>query len=358
MEKKAMIAMSGGVDSSVAAYLMKEQGYETVGVTLRLFANEDIGLDQKKTCCSIDDVADARSVAFALDIPFYVFNFGENFKEHVMQRFADGYLSGQTPNPCIDCNRYIKFNHLLSRAESMGFDYVVTGHYVRVGQDTETGRYLLKKGLDTTKDQSYVLYSLTQEQLSKTLFPVGELTKKQVREIAQNLEFVNSDKPDSQDICFVKDGDYRSFLETWCGRPFEAGDFLDMEGNVLGTHNGTIGYTIGQRKGLGVSAPHPLYVVKKDMVHNTVTLGENKDLFRTGLTAGDLNWISVAGLDAPLKADAKIRYKHQEAPCTVFPQEDGTVRVEFEEPQRAVTSGQAVVFYDGDIVIGGGTILE
>lgn len=352
---KVLVAMSGGVDSSVAAVLLKRD-YEAVGVTLKLFTNEDIALDRTKTCCSLDDVQDARNAAFKLGMEHYVFNFGDRFRECVINRFNNAYIHGDTPNPCIDCNRFIKFDALLKRAEIMECDYIATGHYVRRAYDEKTGRYLLKKGKDHKKDQSYVLYALTQEQLSKTLFPIGEYTKEETREIAREFGLINANKPDSQDICFVPDGDYASFIERDTGKHFPAGNFVDAEGNILGKHNGIIRYTIGQRKGLNISLGAPAYVVSKDMEHNTVTLGKNEDLFTTGLIANDINLISIEKLAKPMKVTAKTRYSQVEKPATIYPLENGDIKVIFDEPQRAVTTGQAVVFYSGDIVVGGGTI--
>ena len=260
MTKKALIAMSGGVDSSVAAYLIKEQGFESTGITLKLFDNEDIGEKKEKTCCSLDDIDDARSVCYKLGIPYYVYNFKDSFKENVISRFINAYENGTTPNPCIDCNRYIKFEKLMRRAEELDFDYVVTGHYAVIEYNAETGRYLLKKSADSSKDQSYVLYSLTQEQLAKTLFPLGNMTKEQTREIAEKLGLINAHKHDSQDICFVPDGDYAKFIEQYTGRTYPHGNFVDESGKVLGEHKGIIRYTVGQRKGLGLALPHPMYV--------------------------------------------------------------------------------------------------
>lgn len=356
MNQKVMVAMSGGVDSSVAAYLLKQQGYNAAGVTLKLYTNDDIGDPQGHTCCSLEDVEDARSVAYALGMEHYVYNFSDDFRKQVMDRFVDSYLKGETPNPCIDCNRYIKFKMLYDRADLLDYDYISTGHYARIGYDSVSGRWLLKKGLDPSKDQSYVLYSMTQQQLSKTLFPVGELTKAQVREIADAHGFINSNKPDSQDICFVPDGDYKTFIQRYAHYQSREGIIIDLYGNVLGKHPGTIGYTIGQRRGLGVSAERPLYVVQKSLSDNTVTLGSETDLYSKRLTAQDINLIAVDKLNAPLKVNAKIRYSQNTAPAVIEPVGEGRAEVIFETPQRAVTIGQAVVFYDGDIVIGGGTI--
>lgn len=355
--KKALIAMSGGVDSSVAALLMQQKGYECVGATMKLFENEQAGVKREKTCCSLDDVEDARSVAYRLHMPYYVFNFTANFEKEVMDRFVHAYENGWTPNPCIDCNRYLKFEKLYLRMQEMQMDTIVTGHYARVAYDETSGRYLLKKGLDGSKDQSYVLYNLTQEQLAHTQFPVGELSKHRVREIAEEHGFLNADKPDSQDICFVPDGDYVGFMERYTGKFYPDGDFIDTTGKVVGRHHGAVRYTNGQRKGLGLALGAPVYVCDKDMEKNTVTVGPESELFTTTLVAGDFNWISIPELTAPMRVKAKARYRQPEQPATVRPLPDGKVEVEFDEPQRAITRGQAVVLYDGDIVVGGGTIL-
>lgn len=355
--KKAIIAMSGGVDSSVAAYLIKQAGYQCMGATMKLYEDAQDYTCNEKTCCSLSDIEDARAVAASLDIPYYVFNFSEYFGEAVIKRFVDTYIAGGTPNPCIDCNRYIKFEKLLNRMYELDYDYVVTGHYARIVFDGDSGRYLLKKGLDENKDQSYVLYNLTQEQLSHTLFPLGEYHKVQIREIAGAQGFVNAKKRDSQDICFVKDGDYAKFIEEYCGMTFPEGDFVLEDGTVMGTHKGIIRYTIGQRKGLGLSLPEPLYVCAKDMEENKVILGANEKLFTTTFTAGDMNWISIPELSGELRCKAKIRYKQKEADATVTPLPKGEIQVVFDEPQRGITNGQAVVLYDGDVVIGGGTIM-
>lgn len=354
---KVLVAMSGGVDSSVAAAILSER-YDAVGVTLKLFTNEDIALDRSKTCCSLDDVQDARSVAFRLNMEHYVFNFGDRFRQCVINKFNNAYINGDTPNPCIDCNRFIKFDALLKRAELMECDYIATGHYVRREYDEKSGRYLLKKGKDSHKDQSYVLYGLTQEQLAKTLFPIGELTKEETRAIAAKYNFLNAGKPDSQDICFVPEGDYASFIERDTGRSFEPGNFVDKSGNILGRHSGIIRYTKGQRKGLGIALGEPAYVIDKDIASNTVIIGKNEDLFTTELIANDVNLISIAQLTEPMKVGAKVRYSQLEKPATIFPLENGNVKVIFDEPQRAVTTGQAVVFYSGDTVVGGGTICK
>lgn len=352
--EKVLIAMSGGVDSSVAAYLMKQRGCDCVGVTMRLFSNDDIGLSREKSCCSLDDVQDARSVAAKLAIPYYVFNFTGDFKSQVIDRFTSAYACGQTPNPCIDCNRYLKFERLYERAQLMGCDAVVTGHYARIGQ--ENGRFVLKKALDASKDQSYVLYSLTQEQLAHTRLPLGEFEKTDTRRIAEELGFFNARKPDSQDICFVPDGDYAAFIERTTGKSYPAGNFVDEQGNVLGRHRGIIHYTIGQRRGLGIAAETPLYVKRIDPERNEVVLCRDEALYSRALTAKELNWMAFETPPDSFRASAKIRYRHTEQPCTVTALPGGRVAVEFDEPQRAATPGQAVVFYDGDTVLGGGVI--
>lgn len=355
--QKALIAMSGGVDSSVAAFLMKQAGFDCMGVTMQLYNNEMIGT-QGKTCCSLDDVEDARAVAFRLGMPFYVFNFRDEFEQRVIGKFISCYECGMTPNPCIDCNRYLKFRHLLQRAQVLGCDYIVTGHYARITWDEYTGRYLLHKASHTEKDQSYVLYSLTQDQLAHIQFPLGDLPKSEVRAIAEAQGFINAKKHDSQDICFVPDGNYVAFMERYTGKTYPEGDFLDLSGKVVGKHKGAVGYTIGQRKGLGLAMGAPVYVCSKDMDSNTVTVGPNEALFSTTLVANDLNWFPFEQLAEPIRCKAKARYRQQEQPATVYPMENGCVRVVFDEPQRAITTGQAVVFYDGDMVLGGGTIIE
>lgn len=356
MNEKAMIAMSGGVDSSVAAYLMKAHGYDCMGVTMKLFHNEDIGIPREHSCCSLDDVEDARSVASTLGIPYYVFNFSERFEKDVIGRFISAYENGSTPNPCIDCNRYLKFDKLYHRAKELEYDYVVTGHYARIEQDASSGRYLLKKALDKEKDQSYVLYALTQEQLSHTQFPLGGMTKQQVREIAASQGFINARKHDSQDICFVQNGTYADFIEAHTGKNYPEGDFIDCAGHVLGRHRGIIRYTVGQRKGFGLSLPEPMYVCAVNPDNNTVTLGRECDLYSRVLTAKNINLISVSAIGTPFRLKAKVRYRQAEQWAVVTQTDKDTLLVEFDDPQRAVTKGQAVVLYDDDTVAGGGTI--
>ena len=337
----ALIGMSGGVDSSVAAWLMLQQGYRCQGATMRLFENTE---------------EDALSVCQRLGIPFHVLDNREIFRDTVMEDFVRCYESGLTPNPCILCNRKIKFDLFLQQARQLGCENIVTGHYARIRY--ENGRYYLYKAADTAKDQSYFLYALTQEQLAHARFPLGELTKPQVRQIAEEQGFINARKSDSQDICFVPDGDYFSFLQRFTGKTYESGDFLDLNGKVVGSHKGAVGYTLGQRKGLGLAMGAPVYVCGKDMACNTVTVGPNEALFTKELVAKDWNWIAFPTLLEPIRCKAKARSRMTEQAATVYPMENGLVKVVFDEPQRAITPGQAVVLYDGDTVLGGGTILD
>ena len=355
--KKALIAMSGGVDSSVAAYLCVKDGLECIGATMKLYDNDDIYIDTEKTCCSLSDIEDARSVAMRLNFPYYVFNFKGEFEEYVIKDFVDKYLAGKTPNPCIECNRSLKFKKMMNRAKELGIDYVVTGHYVRREFDEKLGRYLLKKAVDNSKDQSYVLYSMTQDELKHTLFPLGNFTKAQIREIASEQGFINANKHDSQDICFVPDGNYAAFIENRLGIPLKKGNFVDKDGNILGEHKGIIHYTIGQRKGLGIALGKPVFVNDIKVEENEVVLGDENDLYKKGLVADNINLISVEKIDKPVHIAAKIRYSKAEQPATVV-QKGDKIYVEFDEPQRAITKGQAVVLYDGETVVGGGTIVE
>ena len=352
--EKVLVAMSGGVDSSVAAKLLTDAGFSCIGCTMKLYDNEDAGIPKANTCCSLDDVEDARSVAYRLGMPYYVFNLKDKFAECVIDRFVDAYEHGITPNPCIDCNRYLKFDKLFERADIMGCRYIATGHYARIEREGE--KYVLKKALDETKDQSYVLYQLTQEQLSHLLLPVGSFEKPEIREQAEEAGLANAHQADSQDICFIPDGDYVRFLHDYGGVTPQPGDFVDETGRVLGRHRGLECYTAGQRKGLGVSADRPLYVISKNAENNTVLLGDNEELFSAALLASRVNWIAGETPAEKVYCTAKTRYSQKECDAVVTPLEGGCAHVELLTPQRAVTAGQAVVFYDGEEVLGGGTI--
>lgn len=347
--RKALIGMSGGVDSSVAATLTLKQGYLCAGGTMQL---HDFG------CGGANDAADAAAVAQKLGIDHHIFPFQPEFEEAVIRQFVSAYESGLTPNPCIQCNAHLKFGAMLKKAMEMGFDYVVSGHYARIRQDAETGRYLLYKAADRSKDQTYFLACLNQQQLAHILFPLGGLTKSEVREIAEKEELVTARKRDSQDICFVPDGDYAAFLRHYTGKTYPEGNYLDLEGNVVGKHKGAVCYTRGQRKGLGLAMGAPVYVCRKDMQANTVTVGPNDALFSSALRAKDWNWFPFSALTEPMQVTAKIRHSQKELPAAVYPEDNGFARVEFESPQRAITPGQAVVLYDGDDVVGGGTITD
>ena len=347
---KAIIAMSGGVDSSVAAALLLEQGYDCTGVTFRLRKNEG-------DCSSTADIDDARAVARRLGISHTTLDFTEDFSEQVIRRFVDTYGRGETPNPCIDCNHRIKFNLRLLREQQIHFDCIATGHYARVGQDPASGRFFLRKAIDTAKDQSYVLYHLSQEQLERARFPLGEFSKQQVRKIAEEKNFFNNDKGESQDICFVPSGNYGDFIEAYTGKTWPSGDIVSLEGRPLGRHRGIIRYTIGQRRGLGVAANTPLYVVAKSVTNNTVTLGPDSSLYRRSLVAKEINLIACEHIDLPMRVMVKTRYLQAEQPAIAGQIGEDELHIEFDSPQRAITPGQAAVLYDGDIVIGGGTIV-
>jgi len=356
---RVVVGMSGGVDSSVAAYILKQQGYEVIGVTMQIWPSDDPDVVEREGgCCSLTAVEDARRVANHLGIPFYVMNFQQVFDEKVISYFVDEYIKGRTPNPCIMCNRYIKFEELLRRSMALDAYYVATGHYARIGYDDQKQRYLLKKSVTPAKDRTYALYTMTQYQLKHTLMPLGNYTKEQVREIAEKSGLVTANKPDSQEICFVKDDDYAGFVQDRASGPVAPGYFVDTQGNVLGKHKGIIHYTIGQRKGLGISLGHPMYVVDIDPENNTVILGRDHEVYSREMLVDDVNLISVPSIDSPIRASVKIRYTAKEAPATIYPYEDDTLRVVFDEPQRAITPGQAAVIYQDDLVVGGGIIAK
>jgi len=350
--EKVVVAMSGGVDSSVAALLLNQQGYQVIGVTMQIWPQPE---DNAKACCSLDAVNDARRVAWHLGFPHYVMNFRDEFEEKVIKYFCLEYIKGRTPNPCIACNRYIKFESLLRKARGIGAEFITTGHYARIEWDDKEEKYQLLTGVDPAKDQSYALYSMTQEQLAHTLFPLGNLRKEEVRAIARKAGLPVSDKPDSQEICFVSDDNYAGFVEEYLGVQPQEGEIKYLSGKTLGKHKGVHRYTIGQRKGLGLALGHPVYVTKVDPAEQTVWVGEDKDLFSEGLTASDFNYISGIPFEGPVKVQAKIRYNSPKVEAVAEPWGEG-VKVTFLEPQRAVAPGQAVVLYDGERVLGGGII--
>lgn len=345
--------MSGGVDSSVAAAVLKSQGHEVIGITMQVWPSDETGAERFQSCCGIDAISDARAVARQLGIPHYVVNFREVFAREVIADFCREYARGRTPNPCIRCNQHIKFGTLLERAKGLGADFLATGHYARIEESGDG--YLLRKGVDTSKDQSYVLHTMTPEQLARTLMPLGSLTKNRVRQIAYELGLSVAAKSESQEICFVTDNDYSRFLAETLTSASEPGPVIDRRGNVLGKHRGIVNYTIGQRRGLGIAAPEPLYVTALDLERNAVIVGPKSETFRDELLAADINWIAPKP-DGPVTVEAKIRYKHKEARALVTPLDGDSAAVKFEEPQMAITPGQAVVFYRDDLVLGGGII--
>lgn len=355
--QKVVIGMSGGVDSSVAAFLLKKQGYDVVGVTMQIWQDEASYVQEENGgCCGLSAVDDARRVANQIEIPYYVMNFKDSFKEHVIDYFIQDYLDGKTPNPCIACNRYVKWESLLKRSLDIGADYIATGHYARIVQ-LENGRWALKKSATAAKDQTYALYNLTQHQLSHTLMPVGEYTKEEIRQIAKEINLRIANKPDSQEICFIPDNNYAGFIKESTGKVPAPGNFVDMQGNVIGKHKGIIHYTIGQRKGLNLALGKPAFVVEIRPETNEVVIGDNADVFYDTLYANKLNFMSIEDLEGEMKVVGKIRYSHQGSPCIIEKVDKDIVKVVFDEPVRAITPGQAVVFYDGDIVVGGGTII-
>jgi tRNA-specific 2-thiouridylase len=360
MSKKALVAMSGGVDSSVALYLMKQQGYDVTGIMMRRFDCGDAVTHNNNITSKSSDSAlnDARNVATSLGATFYEYDFSTDFNRQVIIPFIDAYQKGTTPNPCVECNRLIKFGKLYSQINELGVDFFATGHYAQIVYDEDSGRYLLKRAADKSKDQSYVLYSLKQEQLARTQFPLGKLQKSHVREIAREQNLINAKQSDSQDICFVSDGDYADFIERYVGKSCEDGDFIDIHGKKLGRHNGHIRYTIGQRKGLGLSFEKPMYVHSKNASENTVTLCKESELYSKSLIAECFNWIAFEKVRNPIRALAKIRYSAVPSQATITPINEDTVRVDFDEPVRAIASGQSVVLYssDGDTILGGGVI--
>ena len=350
--KKALIAMSGGVDSSVAALLMQKQGYDCAGATMLLHKSTDA----TQTCGALSEVESARSVSESLGMPFHTFDCSELFESAVIERFVRAYEEGRTPNPCIDCNRYLKFDEFFKNAMRLGFDCMATGHYANIEFCPESGRYLLKKAADPSKDQSYVLWSLRQEQLARTVFPLGMLTKAEARQIASEHNLSTAHKADSQDICFVPDGKYADFVERFRSKTYPVGDFVTTDGVVLGQHKGIIRYTVGQKKGLGLVLPEPLYVRAINPISNQVVLGRSEELFTRELIAHDINLISLPKITEEMRLKAKVRYRHTEDWATVTQIDEDTLRVVFDEPQRAITKGQSVVLYDGDVVVGGGVI--
>ena len=353
MKQRVVVAMSGGVDSSVAAALLKQQGYDVIGMMLRLWSEP--GSEAHNRCCAPDDMALARRIAAQLDIPFYAVDAKDIFHDTVVEQFISDYAQGITPNPCLICNRRIRWGFLLNRALALGADYLATGHYAQV-RKAEGGRMKLLRGVDPTKDQSYALHVLNQEQLAHAMFPLGAYTKSQVREMARDFDLPVAERSDSQDLCFLGNGDYRDFLLRNAPEVADPGPMVTRDGEKLGEHQGLAFYTIGQRKGLGIAAPHPLYVIEKDGENNTLVVGPKEQLGRDELTTGAINWISGQPPQNPVRASVKIRYKAHEVEGLIAPRQDGSIHIQFSEKLRDITPGQAAVFYDGEVCLGGGII--
>lgn len=358
MKKKVVIGMSGGVDSSVAAYLLKEQGYEVMGIMMKLASDELIGYDNEGGCCSLSAANDARRVADVLDIPFYVMNFKDSFETNVVRNFVSEYLLGNTPNPCVQCNKKIKFSEFLRKAQALGADYIATGHYAEIVKD-ENGIYNIKCSFDTKKDQTYMLYNLSQEQLSHILMPCGKYDKTEIRAIAEKIGLDTFRKKDSQEICFIPNNKHGEFIDKYVGDSSRSrGNFVDNDGNILGQHKGIAYYTIGQRKGLGLSLGKPAFVTKIDPFNNNVYIGDEEKVFKNELIAKEVNFIYMDKLEKPMDVFGKVRYSSKKAECTIYPYKDNKIRAVFKEKQRAITRGQSFVFYKDDFLVGGGIIEE
>ena len=359
--QKVVVAMSGGVDSSLAAFLLKEKGYDVIGITMKLWDYAEVGgdLHQDGRCCSLEAMNDALAVCQKIGVSHYVLDFRKEFKEKVISNFVEEYFKGRTPNPCIVCNTEMKWKLLWRKAQELGADFIATGHYARVRFDQDSQRYQLLKGVDPTRDQSYALWGLSQENLATTIFPLGELTKKEVREIAQKNNLKVANKSESEEICFVPDDDYPRFLKEWNKeKKISVGPIFNLKKEKIGEHKGIPFYTIGQRRGLGIALGHPLYVIRIKPSENSIYVGENSNLFSHSFMANNLNWVSIPHLKKEIPGQVKIRYQHTPTPATISPLTEKEVLVKFQQSQRAVTPGQSVVFYEGDMVLGGGIIKE